>query len=124
VLGGLLYASAWLSLLGGILRLNDMPRIAALVLGDLAVATWVVLAAGDLDAATATRIHRRGCLPADTSGRRGALPRGPDQLAAASEPWQRGGSEGVFIGALILTGYLSLAFWQIALGRWTLGRRP
>ena len=39
-------------------------------------------------------------------------------------PGSAAGVEGVFIGALILTGYLSLAFWQIALGRWTLGRRP
>jgi len=48
----------------------------------------------------------------------GVLNPAPPQPAGTSS-----GIEGIFVGAVILSGFVLLAFWEISLARWMLGRR-
>lgn len=122
VLGGLVYSGAWLSLLGGIFWLDDVPRIAALVAADLSVAGWFVLAA-----VTVKRPRPPGLLGVgvylsiraivEARYLAGIIVPGPPRNPGSSP-----GLEGIFLGVLVLSGIVLLALWELAFARWIIER--
>lgn len=127
VVGGIAYAGTWLSLFGGAFRLNDLPRIGVLVASDTVVAGWFLVAAWTLRRPRPQGFLGVGVVLAmraiiELRDFAGMLAPAPPRPAGTSS-----GIEGIFVAALVLTGFVLLAFWQIGLARWLFGwwpRRP
>jgi hypothetical protein len=121
ILSGLAYAGAWLSLLGRIFWSNDLPRIAVLVASDLALAAWFLVSAVTLRRPRPPGFLSVGAFLSvwaaiEARYLAGMLfPTPPVPVGSTS------GIEGVAIGGLILSGFALLAFWGIAVSRWTFG---
>ena len=101
VVGGIVFAGVWLSLLGGLFRLDDLPRIGALIASDLVVAGWFLFAALTLRRPRAQGFLRVGVL---LSIRAIIEPRYFAGLLIPAPPHPAGttsGIEGIFVGALV-----------------------
>ena len=117
VVAGLGYGAVWLSLLGGEMHYDDLPRVALLTICDVLFTVWLVAAArlaspnglraGIGWVALLMTILAVGelvlCIPllAPSAGS------GPNYAV-------------VFFAVLVLVGWIVLALWEVSLGIWLL----
>ena len=123
VLAGLGYTAAWLTLDGGVFRTNDAPRVVALTTADLAFAASCLLAA-----AATWRSRMVGLVGAPIIlAIRGAIElrylAGVLDPPPPNNPGTSSGLEGIFIGVLVVGGWVILALWQLAIAGWLLRLR-
>lgn len=123
VLAGLAYAAAWLTLLGGVFRTNDAPRIAAIAVADLTFALWCLVLASAMRRHRMVGIASVGIVLAV----RGAIElrylAGVLDPPPPRNPGTNSGLEGIFLGALVIGGWVILAFWEIVIARWLIRLR-
>lgn len=119
VVAGWMYAATWASLGGRTFFLADAPRIAALVVADIAFVVWILV--------TATAVGRKRPAALLSAGLLLALRAGLELQYLGSvlyppppTPPQR--FTGLLVGLLVLAGWVVLALWEIGLGRWLLRR--
>lgn len=120
IVAGLGYGGVWLSMIGGEIYYNDLPRVAILVICDVLFTVWLVAAArvaspegpsaGIGLVALLMSLRAIGelvlCVPLLTP----AAGPGPNYGAA-------------YIAILVLVGWIVLALWEAALGVWLLRTR-
>ena len=120
IVAGLGYGAVWLSLLGGEISFNDLPRLAIFIACDLLFTVWLVRAAraaspdgprsGFSLVAVLMSLHAIGelllCVPL---------------VAPAEGPGPNYGA--AYIAILVLVEWVVLALWELSLGLWLLRTR-
>jgi hypothetical protein len=120
IVAGLGYGAVWLSLIGGGIRYDDLPRVAVLITCDVLFTFWLV-AAARLASSNGLRAGIGWVAVLMTMRAIGELVLCIPVLMPSAGP---GPNYAVaFIAVLVLFGWIVLALWEMALGTWLLRTR-
>jgi hypothetical protein len=120
IVAGLGYCAVWLSMIGGGIRYDDLPRLALLVSCDVLFTVWLV-AAARLASSNGLRAGIGWVAVLMTMRAIGELVLCIPVLMPSAGPGPNYAV--VFIAVLVLFGWIVLALWEMALGIWLLRTR-
>jgi hypothetical protein len=114
IVAGLGYGAVWLSLIGGGIRYDDLPRVAVLITCDVLFTVWLV-AAARLASTNGLRAGIGWVALFMTLRAIGELVLCIPLLAPSAGPYVV-----LLVAVVVLVGWIVLALWEIALGIWLL----